>query len=259
MCYSIAFVENCMNFASILSMLMITTERYYVICKPLKVKSVMTQSRTFRIIVFIWLISISCNLPYIFLTEYYVDHFSDNKQLEYKCNAKSRENWTFLYIISTTFLVYVIIGVILVFLYTKISENLNKSNKFLASNRANKTNKNRSDHQASISDENLTLTEINASIRNNNNNTNNSTNNKKASCVSESEDTSRKPAKLTFNFISKKKAVTSETKTNDKNELDMKTIRNRRKLIYMLKCVIILFYVCLFPLKTWSLGRGPFF
>jgi hypothetical protein len=70
----------------------------------------MTQSRTFRIIILIWFVSITVNIPYIYpLTEYNHRLYSDNT-FGYECNAKSRELVTFLYIITTTFLVYVVIG-----------------------------------------------------------------------------------------------------------------------------------------------------
>lgn len=37
-CYMVSFIENCMGTASLLSIFLITMERYYVICRPLKVK-----------------------------------------------------------------------------------------------------------------------------------------------------------------------------------------------------------------------------
>ena len=58
-----------------------------------------------------------------------------------------------------------------------------------------------------------------------------------------------------FSPKQKKKSTSSVNRIKiEKKEVDTKTIKNRRKLIYMLKFVIILFYVCLFPLKTWNLG-----
>jgi hypothetical protein len=71
-CYLISFIENCMGIASILSLFMITFERYYVICRPLKVRSVITKSYVLKLILLIWCVSIVINLPFIFLTEYKV-------------------------------------------------------------------------------------------------------------------------------------------------------------------------------------------
>lgn len=221
---------------------MITAERYYVICKPLKVKSVMTQSRTFKIIFFIWFISITINIPYIYpLTEYNIRLYSDSGTLGYECNAKSRGLPTFLFIITTTFLVYVVIGIILVFLYNQITQNLNKSNKFLAIS-ASQSARNRLDEYP-IEEDNQKDVECRY--------------HKEDDFLGEEEGDKNKLA------TTNKKVLLPEQKSKpslnkiklEKKELDTKTIKNRRKLIYMLKFVIILFYVCLFPLKTWSLGN----
>ncbi len=133
MCYSIAFIENCMGFASISSIFFITCDRYYVICQPLSVKSVMTQSRTLKLILLIWLFSILVNLPFVFLTEYHLIRFTDNGQMEYRCDAESRGEWSFYYMIAATFIFYLFIGLVLIFMYYKITKRLNKSTKFLVS------------------------------------------------------------------------------------------------------------------------------
>ena len=242
---------------------MITAERYYVICKvknfcnlsfyqqnfyliylkPLKVKSVMTQSRTFKIIILIWFVSITINIPYVFpLTEYNIRLYSDNT-LGFECNAKSRGLPTFLYIITNTFLSYVVIGIILVYLYNKITQNLNRSNKFLAVS-ASQSAKNKLEDYPGTEDGQKVL-ECRCD---------------KDEDIIEDEDDDKN--KLSGNNVIKKKFLpekTSKPSLNkvklERKEVDTKTIKNRRKLIYMLKFVIILFYVCLFPLKTWSLGK----
>lgn len=227
MCYSIAFVENCMGFASILSIFFITCDRFYVICKPLTVKAVMTSSRTFKLIVLIWVVSISVNLPYIFLTEYYLDRFADNAKLEYRCNAKSRKNWTFSYIISTAFFVYVIIGIVLVYMYYRISKHLNKSNQFLADQPSNKP---------------LAKSEKNS-------NNNNSECFENGSGVNLNKRGKRKTILSRFNSFHAK---------NNPIQVD-KQVKQRKKVIFMLMCVIVVFYVCLFPLKIWNLGMKNLF
>ncbi len=46
---------------------------------------------------------------------------------------------------------------------------------------------------------------------------------------------------------------TSNMLTKASNDLDAKYIKPRKQLIRMLKSVIIVFYVCLFPLKAWNM------
>ena len=71
----------------------------------------------------------------------------------------------------------------------------------------------------------------------------------------EDDDNKNRHTNSISHFMSKKKSLSSLNKLKNKKEIDVKAIKNRKKLIYMLKCVIVLFYVCLFPLKTWSLGK----
>ena len=132
MCYAISFVENTTGFASILTIFLITCDRYYVICKPLKVKSVMNQARTFKLLILIWIVSIIINLPLIYFTNFKTALFYDCTT-EYKCYIKVDTPTKHFYIISVYFLNYFIIGIILLLMYSKIFMFLKKSNKFLMS------------------------------------------------------------------------------------------------------------------------------
>ena len=223
-----------MTFASILSMLFITTERYYVICNPLKVKSVMTQSFTLKIIVLIWFVSITSNLPWIYLTDFQSIYFRDNGRFEYKCGTISRGDWTFSYMILSTFLFYSLIGIILIFLYYKISKNLKKSNKFLTKNAA------RSQKEKYNSNPSSLLNEIKGLHLAANN--------------GEEENIMPKTKHSIANFKSISSIKKHDTKVN-KTEIDNKAIVNRKKLISMIMWVIICFYVCLTPIKAWNLGK----
>ena len=82
-CYLVTFIENCMGIASILSIFMIMFERYYVICRPLIVRSVITKSHILKLIFIIWVLSITINIPFIFLTEHKLDKFFDKESLEF--------------------------------------------------------------------------------------------------------------------------------------------------------------------------------
>jgi hypothetical protein len=222
MCYSIAFIENCMGFASISSIFFITCDRYYVICRPLSVKSTMTQSRTLKLILSIWVVSILINLPFVFLTEYDLRYFSDNQQMEYRCDAKSRGEWSFYYIIVTTFIFYLIIGLILIFMYYEITCKLNNSNKFLVLSSINKHDDQNNDYNEHHFHHNLKNSKLTTS--------------KTLSSI---------------NFLNEQSKTNVNCETANKN-LE-KFIRQRQKLIFMLMCIICVFYICLFPLKIWNL------
>ena len=138
MCYLIGFVENCVGIASILSLLLITTERYFAICKPLKVKSVMTQSRTLKLILLIWCLAILISLPFIYVTEYKLWKFFDKGTEEYKCNIVFQTDLQVAYFVVVSFVVYLVIGVVLLVMYYQISKYLKNSTLILISMNKNR-------------------------------------------------------------------------------------------------------------------------
>lgn len=129
-CYLVSFIEHTTGFASILSIFFITCDRYYVICRPLVVKSIMNQSRTLKLITIIWIVSVFSNLPFIILTNYSMAQFSSG-QLNYKCTTSAAYSWALFFIVIDTFVFYVLIGIVLVFMYYKIFKSLQISTKFL--------------------------------------------------------------------------------------------------------------------------------
>jgi hypothetical protein len=117
LCYLVSFIENCMGIASILSIFFITCERYYVICRPMWIKSLMTHSRTLKLVVFIWVASILINLPYIFSSNHRLSDFYDGTKA-YKCYIKLDFNsYFFYYTLATYFFAYFLIGKRLMILY----------------------------------------------------------------------------------------------------------------------------------------------
>ncbi|CAF0839758.1 unnamed protein product [Brachionus calyciflorus] len=129
LCHSVSFIENSMLSASILTIFCITCDRYYVICKPLYVKSIMTKKRTLKLIISLWIVSFLVNSPYIYFSQHIEQEFNDGSK-EYTCNLKYSTIF-YYYIIVTYFLVYFLIGFILMFMYYRIYYFLNKSNEFL--------------------------------------------------------------------------------------------------------------------------------
>lgn len=130
-CFLVSFFEHTTGYASILSIFFITCDRYYVICRPLVVKSIMNQSRTLKLIVIIWLLSFLINLPFILLTNYSLAKFSNN-QLQFKCTTRADQPWSLYFIVIDSFVFYVLIGIVLIFMYYKIFKSLQISTKFLS-------------------------------------------------------------------------------------------------------------------------------
>lgn len=241
MCYSIAFIENCMGFASILTIFFITCDRFYVICRPLKVRAIMTQARTFKLIIFIWVISIVINMPFIFFTNYKLAHFFDCTTA-YKCYIKLQDSFSYYYIITVYFINYFLIGFVLLLMYMKIFKFLNDSNKFL---------KECSKIEHSFAHDSYKSFGLN--LIDYNNNQNNLNNNLE-------EDANAKNRLFTSqnNIILFKKDSLINDEDNVmiySNSKYYRYIKQRKQIIGMLVFLIIVFYVCLFPLKIWNLGN----
>jgi hypothetical protein len=244
MCYLIAFIENCMGYASILSIFFITLDRYYVICKPLSVKARMNASRTVKIIVFIWLVSIAINAPLIFLSEYNLSKFSDNVELEYRCDAKSRQTWSLYYIICVTFLFYVAIGAVLVYMFVKITSNLRRSTHFLVVSGTMREHRNSLNTILFHKEEpNNALAKLNSYSMENECETP-----KKSVRINAPAD--EDPIETPQQSRWKLQRI---SRTGSGSCYLEKYIKQRRQVIFMLVCVLCTFYMCLFPLKVWSL------
>jgi hypothetical protein len=259
MCYSFEFSQYCTGIASILSLFMITCERYYVICKPLAFKSVITKSRTVKLIILIWIISVLINLPLIFFTNYdqipttnstnmenTCQTSNDNTEIssnnitnrqEYKCEMFFDEhfnNWHIYYILTIAFFVYFFLGIVLIFMYYKISQHLKESQEML--NKSTNINNKKLIYKS-----------------NNNANSDNAETNLIMSSENDYENNS------TIKLNSKLKSNNHKTDTlqsgsgaASSNDFD-RFIKPRKQLIFMLQCIIIVFYVCVYPFKMLSL------
>ena len=219
---------------------------------PLKVKSVMTQSRTLKILSLIWLVSILVNLPFIFLAEYKLVLFYDNNKEDYKCSAKPGNQWTTAYSISITFIVYVLIGVVLLAMYNKITGNLKKSTKAFLSPSGKQDPSPTTASPASPTSPPI------AQQPNKHKDLNESLNQSNLLEVKSSYFKSSDPSLVSF-----ENKAQNETLLNINYDID-KYIKPRKQLIVMLMWIIVIFYVCLFPLKIWHLilfffGHRPAF
>ena len=239
MCYLIVFAENCLGVASILSIFFITLERFYVICRPLSVKSLMTQSRTLKLVIFIWLVAVFINLPFIFLSRFELGHFYDDTY-EFKCLLKVDSNNSVAYVITVSFLIYFFIGIVLIYMYCKISMQLNKSTLYIFSF----SNESKSQLSQFIKNKPMAQSVVSETGHSNHEQHSSQTNsNRRGSYYKTSE------GEL---VLLRKHTITDRNFLHSNNCL-FNYIRLRRKLIFMLIIVIVAFYVCLFPLKIWNL------
>lgn len=220
-CYLIGFIENFTGVASILTIFFITCERYFVIVKPLGVRSLLTQSRILKIIIFIWLVSAAINFPIIFMTEYKLTRFIDNK-IEYQCLANTNSPWRQYYICIVTFIIYLLIGVFLLLMFMSISHHLRVSTSFF---RSTNNSQIRSRHKKSIDD------------------CKRDKNTEEIKILNEEHTQQLQPQKH------------PSAQLDDLNYISNleRYVKPRKQLILMLMYVILAFYLCLFPLKLWNI------
>ena len=231
MCQLVYFFENCMSFASILSIFFITFERFYVICRPLSVKSLMTHSLTLKLILIIWFTSILLNFPLALLPNYEIDEFN-NKKNGFKCEVRADSKaWRRVYLILITFVFYLFIGFFISYMYIRISKNLKRSTFVFTSH---KTDCITSSHSKISINRNSSFFSSNKNIKNNQRLLK-----ERSSQISKSSD-------------GRSSKNCEEPILNINNNLE-KYIKPRKQLIKMLMHVVIMFYICLFPLKTWNI------
>jgi hypothetical protein len=225
----VTVTDNAVCVVSIFSIFIIMFERYYVICRPLIVRSVITRSHVLKIIFAIWWLSILINLPFIALTDYEQGKFYDNST-GYKCAVRISSNrseldWGFFYVLLVHIVIYFLIGVILIYMHYKIMIYLKNSHGLLL---------NHSSLNAILVNKPISINE-NTGLKSNNSSLKNS---------------------ISLNEISKSRSkpnnlIHSVVGLNNTN-LE-KYLVPRRQLIFMLTCVCVIFYVCLLPVKVWTI------
>jgi hypothetical protein len=258
-----------MNIASILSIFMITFERYFVICRPLRVRSLLTKSHILKLIFMIWTIAILTNLPYIYLTEYKKAYFFDKNTTEYKCVAnvwffytiivfylvlflKNNRDIIWMFILwKVNFVIYLLIGIVLVLMYHQISKYLQRSNKMLRCN-FEKDELHECMNQNGTSIPNNLKLDVIHNVAVSSTKSFNYKNEKSADLHKPMLIKSASATDIDKKSKAKKIITNSGSSTSHQYILN-KYIIPRKQLIFMIMCVIVIFYVCLFPLKIWAL------
>lgn len=109
--------------ASILTMLAISFERFYAICKPLKVSYKCTKLRAAMIILGIWVIALLATLPLLFIATQQTATYLDGSEVQV-CLTQANDMYSkafFLFIIALFFFFPLII---LVIIYVAITKRL---------------------------------------------------------------------------------------------------------------------------------------
>ncbi|XP_044262830.1 QRFP-like peptide receptor isoform X2 [Tribolium madens] len=123
MCKAVPFVELTVAHASVLTILAISFERYYAICKPLKAGYICTKTRASLICLLAWFIAALFTSPMLVIAEYkQLDYFDGSKVPA--CHTLANTFWSALYFLTIIFLFFIIPLIILLILYCIIAKNL---------------------------------------------------------------------------------------------------------------------------------------
>nr|UDO48202.1 ecdysis triggering hormone receptor isoform A [Colaphellus bowringi] len=123
MCKAVPFVELTVAHASVLTILAISFERYYAICKPLKAGYICTKARASLICLLAWFIAAVFTSPMIGIAEFkHIEYFDGSKVPA--CHTLANTFWSALYFLSSIFLFFIVPLIILLVLYCIIARNL---------------------------------------------------------------------------------------------------------------------------------------
>ena len=109
--------------ASVLTILAISFERYYAICRPLEAQYTCTFRRMLKVVCVVWLITGCCCLPFLWITVYKDSRFLDDTPIKV-CRAYIDKEWKLLFILLRAGIFFVLPFFLLVGIYAVISRKL---------------------------------------------------------------------------------------------------------------------------------------
>ncbi|XP_056631622.1 QRFP-like peptide receptor isoform X1 [Diorhabda sublineata] len=123
MCKAVPFVELTVAHASVLTILAISFERYYAICKPLKAGYICTKARASLICLLAWFVAAVFTSPIIGIAEFkHIEYFDGTKVPA--CHTLANTFWSALYFLGSVFLFFIVPLLLLIVLYFVIAKNL---------------------------------------------------------------------------------------------------------------------------------------
>ncbi|XP_022912512.1 QRFP-like peptide receptor isoform X2 [Onthophagus taurus] len=119
MCKAVPFVELTVAHASVLTILAISFERYYAICKPLEAGYICTKTRASLICLLAWVIAAVFTSPILAITTYTSGNSSPPD-----CRTLAKEVWPQAYFLSSIVIFFIVPLLILLVLYFIIAKTL---------------------------------------------------------------------------------------------------------------------------------------
>lgn len=124
---AVSFVEICVAHSSILTILAISFERFYAICRPLEAGYKCTKRRAIIIIGINWIIALVSTLPMLSITELTTAEFIDGS-LVTVCSNSLQEGWHPVYFLIVFLIFFLLPFIVLIYLYILIAKKLTTEN-----------------------------------------------------------------------------------------------------------------------------------
>ncbi|XP_057379574.1 growth hormone secretagogue receptor type 1-like [Daphnia carinata] len=121
MCKLVPFVELTVAHASVLTILAISFERYYVITRPLRAGYTCTRMRALFIILAIWILGCLTSSPMLFIANYLEE---DSAGSSAGCVTQANTFWPIFYFMSAICVFFFFPLIVLVLIYTVIARHL---------------------------------------------------------------------------------------------------------------------------------------
>ncbi|XP_074026927.1 ecdysis triggering hormone receptor isoform X2 [Leptinotarsa decemlineata] len=123
MCKAVPFVELTVAHASVLTILAISFERYYAICKPLKAGYICTKARASLICLLAWFIAAVFTSPILAITQYSMEEYFDGS-LVFVCFSLVEDLFPCIFFIGSIMIFFLFPLGILIAIYALIAKSL---------------------------------------------------------------------------------------------------------------------------------------
>ncbi|XP_072042443.1 growth hormone secretagogue receptor type 1-like [Amphiura filiformis] len=239
MCYAVPFLENVTAQASILTLMAIAVERYYVIWRPLEVSYTCTTKRTVIVCFIVWFLASICSIPPVLMVVYAPCEYYDGS-FRFTCGSYAGSQLGTSYVIGTTIVFFFLPCVFLTIVYSMFANTLRKHDQYM------NLIKNKEMSSQSPTDKPLELSSVK---------TCGFKNKKYFKCASSPKHEGRDKNKL-FGRDSIKKS----TPSNHGDAFTAASRQTHRRVIYMLGSVVVVFFICWLPLRVtmlWQIFAPP--
>ncbi len=234
--YIVPFLENVTSQASILTLMAIAVERYYVIWRPLEVSYTCTTKRTVLMCLFVWLLASICSIPPVIMVEYAPCLHWDG-HYGYTCVTYIESFLSKSYVIGTTVVFFFLPCFFLTIVYALFANTLRKHDEYMNSIKQKETSTPRTPDGKGIE-----LSPVKSySFKNN----------KYIKCATSSNDEHKaeKDHLCAGNNYKRSAAV------NHGDAFTASSRQTHRRVIYMLGSVVVVFFLCWLPIRVMILWQ----